>query len=347
MDSGSACRDLMREGAAAGLWLGAEVAAGDKDGVLIHDASGMSRLHPAVEWKPGSIVDMASVTKAVATSSAVAKCIETGLMDLDRPLGSLLPEVSPEAGAIPLRSLATHSSGFDNSKGYFKQMEGNYWSIVEGALKERPVRKPGEGYLYACINLILLGLAVEAVSKLRLDVFCEQEIFAPLGMSDTCFGPLDRRDPRLVKMKDVDAGFISDEPARFAGRPIGNAGLFSTAPDLSRYCRMILNGGELDGRRVLASGSPALFERNLNPEGLRPRSLGWDKGPDLLPRGMSERAFYHNGWTGQSVFIDPGTGLFATVLTNRMGPNEESKAARTEIASALIARMAEGRAPSA
>ena len=137
-------------------------------------------------------------------------------------------------------------------------------------------------------------------------------------------------------MSNVETGQISDETARAARTPIGNAGLFSTATDIARYCGMILREGESEAGRVLSRESIALMKRRLSPVGCPPRSLGWYMEDDLRPEGFSPETIYHTGWTGQSVYIDPAQDVFVIVLTNRTGDHEKARHVRKDIAAAVL-----------
>jgi CubicO group peptidase (beta-lactamase class C family) len=189
------------------------------------------------------------------------------------------------------------------------------------------------------VNFMLLGFIVEAVSGLRLDAFCEQRIYGPLGMRDTRFGPIDGKDERVARMANVEPGIISDECARTAARPLGNAGLFSTAADLARFAEALLGGGVRDGVRILSPAAVALFERPLNQPPHRPRSFGWDLAPDLRPANLSERTYYHTGWTGQSLYVDPGSDTYAIVLSNRTGDHDRARFQRAAVAAAAVAEV--------
>ena len=332
----------MEDNLAKGFSLGVELIGGDRNGVLVHEAAGLARQEPDANWELDTIVDVASLTKVVATASAVLKCRDRGLLDLDAPLKKYLPSISHEGGDITLKELAAHNGGFNYESKFMHQLlDGKAPDFASAILEQRPVRKPGEGYVYTCIDMILLGFLVEAVTGFSLDEFCAREIFDPLGMRDSSFGAPGKRNPRLAKMINVAPGIISDPLARYAEKSIGNAGLFSTASDLARYCRMLLCDGELDGARILSKAAVAAFEQAINPPGLRPRSFGWDMGEDMRPAGMTEKAFFHTGWTGQSLFVDRGSGLFVAVLSNRRGEPAECRQRRTEIASALVKHMQE------
>lgn len=329
-------RELIARDISGGMAPGVVVLAARRGKTLVHEAFGRARTNPDVPMGIGAVFDVASLTKVVATATACAICIDEGLISLDAPVGRYLTEIEHEGRDVRIRDLASHMSGFDNTKNYLCEiLEGA--DPVAAVLRARPVEKPGAIYRYACINFMLLGFVVEAVSGLRLDTFCERRIFKPLGMTDTRFGPIDGRDTRLVKMVNADPGIISDEPARAAGRPLGNAGLFSTAADLGRFAEALLVGGSREGARILSPDSLALFEHQMNTPPHHSRSFGWDIDPELRPAGFSGRTYYHTGWTGQSFYLDPGSGACAIVMSNRTGDHDRAKIQRKEIATAVLA----------
>ena len=361
-------QQIIRRGIAEGLSWGVEVIAGGSGGVLLHEAFGDAERDPHRPLTKDSLFDVASVTKAVATATACALCVDDGLLDPDAPARAYLPALHPAAGGLRIRDLATHTSGYDNAKPYHRGWPSGK-AFARAVQETRPVRAPGEVFEYACINFLLLGFVVEAVAGEPLDRFCTRRLFAPLGMAETRFGPVRERRrltgsvrsvgsagsqaaphspdcpyaPHfpLVKMLSAGLGEISDEGARAAQMPVGNAGLFSTASDLARYCALLLRGGATDGGQILSRRSVALMLTRLTPEGLRPRTFGWDMGDDLRPQGFSPATIYHTGWTGQSVYLDPAQDLFVVVLTNRMGDHHRAMEVRGEIAAAVARHVDE------
>ena len=123
---------------------------------------------------------------------------------------------------------------------------------------------------------------------------------------------------------------ISDPGARLsAPLPFGNAGLFTTAGDLAKYARMMLrNDGSVFPPEIL----DLCFHDFNPPEVKHPHAIGWDMMPDMIPAGLSPRTVFHSGWTGQTVWVDPGTDRFVLVLTNRMREWDRAKFGRKEIA---------------
>jgi len=304
--------------AADGLFHGAVLAAGTREGLSALHAWGDASVSPAPKvMTVDAVFDVASVTKAVATTSACGICIDQGMLDPNAAVADYLPDIGGFGVApIRVRDLATHTSGFDNRK--FDHLEPDEMLV---AMVETPAQwAPGERFTYSCRNYVVLSLLVERVSGLDLGSFCERHVFGPCGMSETRFGPLAGDLGRVVPTA-VAPGTISDEQAQHATRPVGNAGLFSTAADLALLCRMILNGGRVGQHRVLGQNALRWLLNEQSPPGLQRRSFGWDMAPveesPGRPASMSTAAIGHSGWTGQSVWIDPDLALFTIVLTNR------------------------------
>jgi CubicO group peptidase (beta-lactamase class C family) len=304
----------------AGLFPGVVLLVGRPGRVLYHEAFGHARIVPEkVPMQKDCIFDLASVTKVVATATAFGVCVDDGTVRFGMPIDRALPDLSGSGiDPITVDQLATHTSGFDNAK-YHGRARGE--AMLEQMLHASPQWKPGSRYYYSCLNMILLGRIVEKASGQRLDTFCQSRIFGPLGMRDTAFGPL-RPGPRVVPSGAPESGQIEDEQARFAERPVGNAGLFSTANDLARFCEMMLGEGRFGDVRILSPESQRRMTGNQLGPSLPPRGFGWDMDPQSLhrPQRLSEKAYGHSGHTGQSVWIDPEKQVYVIVLTNRNHP---------------------------
>ena len=304
----------------AGLFPGAVVLLGNPDRVLYHEAFGHARIVPEkLEMPKDALFDLASVTKVVATGTAVGVCVDQGLLRFETPIREALPGLTG-AGLEPITiaMLATHTSGFDNAK-YHQRAEGE--AMLERMLGVSPQWQPGARFYYSCLNMILLGRMVEKASGVRLDKFCRERVFAPLGMSDTSFGPLPP-SPRVVPSGARQLGQIEDDQARLAARPVGNAGLFSTAGDLARFCRMMLGEGQSGVARILSKETHNRMTVNQLAPPLPRRGLFWDMDRRALhrPTRLSDRAYGHSGHTGQSIWIDPEKQVYVIVLTNRNHP---------------------------
>ncbi|NLX54156.1 MAG: beta-lactamase family protein [Planctomycetaceae bacterium] len=305
---------------AAGLFPGVVLLVGRPGRVLYHEAFGHARIVPEkVPMQKDCIFDLASVTKVVATATAFGVCVDDGTLRFGMPIRQGLPDLSGSGiDPITVDQLATHTSGFDNAK-YHGRARGE--AMLEQMLHASPQWEPGTRYEYSCLNMILLGRMVEKASGQGLDAFCQTRIFGPLGMRDTAFGPL-RPAPRVVPSGAAEIGQIEDEQARCAGRPVGNAGLFSTAGDLARFCEMMLGAGRLDDVHILSPESHRHMTRNQLGPSLTPHGFGWEMDLQSLhrPRRLSEKAYGHSGYTGQSIWIDPEKQVYVIVLTNRNHP---------------------------
>lgn len=320
------------------LWL-------ESRGASYVKAFGKRALVPAEEeMTVETVFDAASLTKVVATTTAVMKLAGAGKVDLEEKVSRYVPEAGGEGKEeITVRQLLTHTSGLRagiSSRGS--------WSGVEGALaeirKEKPTAAPGSVYRYSDINFILLGVLVERVSGVGLDVFCEREIFSPLGMTRTGYRPsTDRGIAPTERLADgtVLRGVVHDPTARKMGGVAGHAGLFTSAEDLAKFARMMLSGGgdvlkEETVRAMTAVGTPEWLPR---------RGLGWDidspytglRG-NLLPIG----GYGHTGWTGTSLWIDPFSKSFIIFLSNRNHPSGGSVIPLQRELGTLAAQAVEG-----
>ena len=284
--------------------------------------------------EPDTIFDLASLTKPMATAPAVMHLLERGKLSLQDPVSRFLPKFSEgRRDEITVGHLLTHSSGLPPYHNYLD--EGMSPEEIYAHLCEMPLQAaPGSRFIYSCLGFMLLRQIVGVVSEQRLDEYCAEHIFGPLGMAETMFNPPEELRTRCAATEQLPSGVllgvVHDENARALEGVGGNAGLFSTIADVGRYCRMVLNEGELDGTRVLSAVS---VRRMLAPHGLHPgdaRALGWDVDSgytpqvrgDLFPTG----GVGHSGYTGTSVWLDPPTGTYVAILTNRVHPTREGVA---------------------
>jgi len=210
----------------------------------------------------------------------------------------------------------------------------NGWSghqeCIAKCMAELPRAAPDERFIYSDINFQLLDEVVRRVSKKRLDVFCAEEIFGPLKMHDTGYNPPAAKRTRIAPTTVTDGkallGVVHDPRARKTSGVAGHAGLFTTAPDLARYARMLLQAGELDGVRLFKPETVQLMTSVQTPSSLPARrGLGWDIDTGYSsPRGhkFPLGSFGHTGFTGPSLWIDPHSKTFVVFLCNRVHPTE-------------------------
>jgi uncharacterized protein YbbC (DUF1343 family)/CubicO group peptidase (beta-lactamase class C family) len=303
----------------------------ERRGVAYHKAFGERAVEPQREvMTEETIFDAASLTKVIATTSAVMRLIEQGRLELEAPVSRYLPEFTGSGKeSITVRQLLTHTSGLRAGLSLAQPWSGPEAALALACAEPLP-DAPGTIHRYSDINFIVLGELVRRVSGQALDGFCAKEFFEPLKMSDTSYRPAEAVQPRIAPTQRQADGSVlrrevHDPTARRMGGVAGHAGLFTTASDLARFCRMLLNGGELEGARIFKPETVALMTRVQTPEGLARRGLGWDiDSPYAGPRGgwFPVGSYGHTGWTGASLWIDPFSGCFVIFLSNRNHPTE-------------------------
>lgn len=333
------------------LFPGVVVIVGRKDSILFHDAYGDSEISPSkTPMKKDSIFDLASITKVVATGTAAAICLDRRKLKLSDLARDSLPGMNGKnTEKITIEHLGTHTSGIANPV-YFRKAQGEE---MLNLIKTSPsIYSVGSRYKYSDTNAILLGLIVEEQTGSGLGGFCEKEIFKPLGMLNTKFGPL-KASPQIVPTSiDVKGtravGVINDEQGRFANRPVGNAGLFSTATDLGIFCQLMLGKGKRKDVRIISENMFTEITKNRLGSKLSPRGFCWRvyEGSSHKLEKMTDRSFGHTGWTGQSMWIDVEKNLFVIVLTNRTIPkrvygkkSSQQYHARKRIGDALLQNL--------
>jgi uncharacterized protein YbbC (DUF1343 family)/CubicO group peptidase (beta-lactamase class C family) len=310
------------------LWL-------ESEGLYYRKSYGQRALVPTEEpMTTDTIFDAASLTKVVATTPAVLLLMERGQVELDAPVRTYLAEFSGEGReAITVRHLLTHTSGLP--AGLTRAGWTGYSEAIAQACRERPSEPPGISFRYSDVNFILLGEVVHRVSQLPLDQFANRELFQPLRMNDTRFLPPTDRQARIAPTTQegdrVMRGEVHDPTARRMGGVAGHAGLFTTAADLARFARMLLNEGQLDRAKVFQPQTVRLMTSVQSPENVPDRrGLGWDiDSPYAGPRGahFPVGSYGHTGWTGTSLWIDPYSRTFLVLLSNRNHPTEEGSVA--------------------
>ena len=305
------------------LWL-------ERQDVSFHRAYGMASTRPVSTVAQGdTIYDAASLTKVVATTPAVLLLHERGKLNVQDPVRVHLPEFTGQGReAITIRQLLTHTSGLR------PDISVNGWSghqeCIAKCMAELPRTAPDKRFIYSDINFQLLDEVVRRVSKKRMDVFCAEEIFGPLKMHDTGYNPPAAKRTRIAPTTVTDGkallGVVHDPRARKTSGVAGHAGLFTTAPDLARYARMLLQAGELDGVRLFKPETVQLMTSVQTPSSLPARrGLGWDIDTSYSsPRGhkFPLGSFGHTGFTGPSLWIDPHSKTFVVFLCNRVHPTE-------------------------
>ncbi len=303
----------------------------EHNGAVYHKAFGQRAIVPALEkMTEDTIFDAASLTKVVATTPAIALLVERGKINLDAPVANYIPDFAKNGKeGVTVRHLLTHVSGLKSGIGSTPAWSG-YDGAIQRACDEKLQATPGTMFTYSDINFFTLGDIVRRVSGQPLNEFVEKELFRPLKMHNTGYLPPQSKLARVAPTEKDDKGnylrgVVHDPTARKMGGVAGHAGLFTTAADLARYARMLLNGGELDGVRVLKPETVKLMSNVQTPETVSSRrGLGWDIDSSYSrPRGslFPIGSYGHTGWTGTSLWVDPFSKTFVMFLSNRNHPD--------------------------
>jgi CubicO group peptidase (beta-lactamase class C family) len=334
-DMDAVIEDAIKEAQIVGaaLWV-------ERDGVAYHKAFGQRAATPAAEaMTEETIVDLASVTKVMAGTSAAMLCVERGLMNVDDLVSKHLPEFAGEGREkITIRHLLLHSSGLPVNLNSTLPPFVSHADAMAQACHTKLLFEPGTAFSYSSAGTMVLGGVIERVTGRTFDEFCTTEVFKPLGMNDTVFRPSGDRLRRVAPTDFPERGKVNDTVARLVGGVAAHASLFSTTADMARFARMMLNLGELEGVRVFKPETVKLFTSVQNPPGLTSpdaknlpvhRALGWDISTPYrtpphdytLARGalFPIGSYGHTGWTGQMLWIDPFSRTFVIFLCNRYG----------------------------
>jgi serine-type D-Ala-D-Ala carboxypeptidase len=285
------------------------------------------------ETKIGSIFDLASLTKVVATTTMAMILYERGLLDLEMPLASALPEFktsNPRRQQVTLHMLLAHSSGLPAYEKLFLKAHDRD-ELLTAAFHTPLKHAPGSTAEYSDIGFIILAAALERLAQDTLDHFCRHEIFGPLGMAHTTFDPPlhwwslipPTADDQCFRGRIIQ-GEVQDENASVLEGVAGHAGLFATSEDLATFAHTMLLGG----RPIILPTTLALFTRREPAPAGTSRALGWDtpSSPSQAGKYFSEHSFGHLGYTGTSLWIDPERQLSVTLLTNRTWPDCKNEA---------------------
>ena len=345
---------------------GAVVLAGRRGKVVFRKAYGNRAVEPFAEpMTVDTVFDIASLTKTVATATSVMILVEEGKLLLSDPVVRHIPEFAPAGGdraKVTIEHLLAHRAGLlpDDPLALYA---GTPEEIFARKYQEPLKSAPGSQFVYSDVGYEVLGEVVRRVSGERLDRFAEDRIFRPLGMKDTFFNPLlpgegrvrapaspphgisiSRIAPTEKRGDHWMRGEVHDPRAYALGGVAGHAGLFSTAADLAKFCRMILDGGKLGRARILSpSGVEAMTRPRFYGDG-DVRGLGWDIATaysknrgDLFPVG----SFGHTGFTGTSLWIDPASESFVVFLSNRVHPDGKGDVMRLRaLVSTVVAAAA-------
>lgn len=316
------------EGIARQQMPGCVVLIGRHGKIAFLKAYGQRALQPRPEpMTTDTVFDLASVTKPVATATSVMILFERGKFRLHDPVARYLPAFGQNGkDRITIAHLLTHQGGLipDNSENDYRDGPAK---AFERIFAQVPTAEPGSRFVYSDLSFLVLGELVHQLAGKSLDGFVQENIFGPLGMTETTYRPGAALRARAAVTEQRDGHWIQGEvhdPRAYRLEGVaGHAGLFSTAQDLAVYAQMLLAGGTYEGVRILGPATVALMTAP-EPVSTGLRTLGWDMRTGYsLNRGenFSSRAFGHGGFTGTALWIDPDLDLFVIFLSNRVHPN--------------------------
>jgi len=316
---------------------GASVAVLYKGKIVFHKAFGrmtFSRTSSPVETT--TIYDLASLTKAIATTSVVMQLVERDSLALDAPVAHYLPDFGKNGKErVTLEQLLRHTSGLRAHR-FFAQHCTTPDELFTAINDDSLLTTPDTTTLYSDLGFMLLGKIIERITGTSLASNFNERFAKPLGMESTIFTPPPSLLPRIAPVeKDTlwrfrrDRPLVHDQNAALLGGVAGHAGLYGTTGDLLRMSAMLLNGGMLDGERFFKKTT---LDRFL-ARGKTPRAMGWDlyslDGHSSAGDFLSRSAFGHLGFTGTSIWIDPEQELAVILLSNRVYPTSENIKIRT------------------
>lgn len=334
---------VVEEEITKGSFPGAVVLVGRADKIVYWRAFGNELTDPCPEAvTKNTIFDMASLTKPIATATSIMILVDKKQIKLTDYAAKYLPAFGCNGKEqVRIEHLLNHTSGlppYTNAN----ELEEQFASpcpdkVIEKICSMKALSEPGEEFRYSCLGYIILAKVAEAVTGRTVADLATENIFKPLKMSHTAFNPPESWVNDIAATQSSQGrllrGTVHDPLARLMGGISGNAGLFSTAYDLSIYCRMLLNNGRLNRVRILSPEAVAM----LTTAQTHGRAYGFDAGSSyswVKGSYASKEAFCHTGFTGTSIVCDPAKKVYVIILTNRTYPSDKgtSKAVRTKVA---------------
>lgn len=314
--------------------------------VGIVDQNGQRIVLPFGEGvKENSIFDVASVTKAIPTSSLALQLIDQGKLSPNDQLIRFVPEfANSDREKVLIKHLLTYTISFTFRLSDYKNNSPE--EILEAIFKGEFEVRPGTKFVYINAAAILLGLVIERILKNKLDVLADDHFFIPLQMTRTTFHP-EKFSKEEIIPTEFDSwrgrlihGEVHDESTYTLNKKmvVGSSGLFSTTPDLLTFLEMLLKGGEFKGRKYFSERIIREMETNQIKHLHDSMGLGWELNqPRYMGHFCTPQTFGKTGYTGCLVLIDRQKGKALTMLTNYTFPHRKPDKAlinriRSEIA---------------
>jgi CubicO group peptidase (beta-lactamase class C family) len=348
---------------------GAVIAVSGKSGSAIAPI-GQADVASGRAMQSDSLFWIASMSKPI-TGAAVLLLQDEGKLQINDPVAKFIPEFASlktpagQPANLTLTHLLTHTSGLGEGAGPAMQDAKTLADLVPLWLAAPMQFEPGSQWKYCQSSINAAARVVEVVSGMSFDAFLDQRLFKPLGMTDTTFYPSETQLQRLATgyTKDKASGELDPAPARFDLQrrdrpPLGNGGLFSTAPDYLRFCQMLLNEGELYGTRILSPAAVKMLSSVLTGDlptgffqndtfGQYGRHYGWGVGTCVLktphpgaPEALSPGSFGHGGAWGTQAWIDPVKQRIYLLMVQRTNfPNGDASEVRRLFQNAASAAL--------
>ena len=305
-----------------------------KDGDILHEKAYGNFTYESSSSKvtTNTIFDLASVSKAVGTTTAAMMLIDKGELNLDDKVIMYLPEFNNNGKEnITIRNLLVHNSGLAPFKKYY-DVYSTAEEVINDIMNLAPEQEPGSKYVYSDLGMIALQKVIEKISGKSLDRFLADNLFNPLGMTSTMYNPPPELKDSCMptelddfwRMRQLQ-GEVHDERAYMLNGVAGHAGLFSTARDIAKFLQMILQKGYYQGRQYIKPETVEMFTTKQSDQSTR--GLGWDtKSPEGSSSGQyfNLSSYGHTGYTGTSVWTDPTKNLYVILLTNRVYPTRNN-----------------------
>lgn len=335
---------VLEEGLADDSYTCAVAAVGSSESEIHRCAFGVTDPDSGRQATTATVFDLASVTKAVVTTPIVLTLVEDGRLALTDTVGRHLPAVDGERSAITVSQLLTHTSGLQPYH-FSTEWSGPADAGVAIVRDDLLSHSPGEKHEYSCLNFAHLALVVEEVTGSTLPTLADQYVFDPVGMKTASIGEPVASAASIAVTRDHEygrgtlRGEIHDSLANAMNGRSGNAGLFATVDDISRFARAVLKDAATGSNQVLADATIDRLATDMTPDGVEPHGLGWRLADDHLPAPTwSTASIGHTGYTGTSLWIDLERDRYCTILTNEVYTGkEESEVPRIrELAHATV-----------
>jgi CubicO group peptidase (beta-lactamase class C family) len=278
---------------------------------------------------------------------------DRGELKLDEPVAKVLPEFGQNGkDKVTPRNLLLHDSGLEADLPHVES-HTTAESFMQGLYSSKLVYPTGTKTVYSDLNFITLGKMVEKISGKGLDEFVMHEVFEPIGMNDSMYRVPPALRARCAPTETVDdwrrglraerhenfpplrnchpdahlyiQGEVHDPSAEVLNGVSGNAGVFSSCPDVCKYMQMMLDEGSANGKQIIKAATIRSWTHRQNDHGSR--GLGWDTphGPYCqFASAFSNHSFGHTGYTGTSVWADFSSRVYGILLANRVFPTSEN-----------------------